>query len=80
MIDRGILDGDLVIIKSARTARNGDIVALLDNEATLKEFRKSPDGRHIELIPHNRALAILKCDADILEIQGILTAVVRTNP
>jgi len=40
MINSGILDGDLVIIKTAQTARDGQIVvALVDNEnASLKEF------------------------------------------
>jgi repressor LexA len=79
MKDRGIFDGDLVIIKSVRTARNGEIVvALVDNEATLKEFRKS--GRRIELIPHNKKFRIQEFDADAVEIQGVLTSVIRTNP
>ena len=52
MLERGILDGDLVIIKSARTARDGEIVvAVVDNEATLKEFKKVEGGRKIKLIP-----------------------------
>jgi repressor LexA len=81
MIDRGILDGDLVIVKSAQTARDGEIVvALVDNAATLKEFRKAAGGRQIMLIPHNRSLPTLVLNADAVEIQGILTAVVRTDP
>jgi repressor LexA len=79
MKDRGIIDGDLVIIRSARTARNGEIVvAVVDNEATLKEFRNS--GRRIELIPHNKAYRTQVHDADAVEIQGVLTRVIRTDP
>lgn len=79
MIDRGIFDGDFVIIKSSQTARNGEIVvALVGDEATLKEFRKS--GRRIELIPHNREHRTQIYDADAVEIQGVLTRVIRTDP
>jgi len=79
MKDRGILDGDLVVIKSTQTARNGEIVvAMVDSEATLKEFRKS--GRRIELVPHNKAYRTQVFDADAVEIQGVLTRVIRTDP
>lgn len=41
MIEAGILDGDLAIIEKTDYAQNGDIVvALIDNEATLKRFFK----------------------------------------
>ncbi len=79
MKDRGIFEGDLVIIRSAQSARNGEIVvALVDDEATLKEFRKS--GRQIELIPHNKKYDTQVYDADAVEIQGVLTRVIRTDP
>lgn len=81
MIDRGIFDGDLVVVKSAHTARDGEIVvALVDNEATLKEIRKIDGGRRVKLVPHNSALSTQIYDADAVEVQGVLTAVVRTNP
>ena len=39
IINAGIFDGDLAIIEKCQTARNGDIiVALIENEATLKWF------------------------------------------
>lgn len=53
MIEAGILDGDLSIIEKANSARNGDIVvALIENEATLKRFFKEKD--HIRLQPENK--------------------------
>jgi len=81
MVERGILDGDLVIVKSSKTARNGQIVvALVENEATLKEFQSMDGGRRIKLIPYNRNLVAQTYPADQVEIQGILVSVVRINP
>ena len=52
MINAGILDGDYVVVHSQSTARNGEIVvALLDNEATVKRFYREID--HIRLQPEN---------------------------
>lgn len=80
MIDKGILDGDLVVIKSAQTAHNGQIVvALVDGEnASLKEFQKIDGGRKIKLIPHNKNLDPQLYEAERVKIQGILSSVVRT--
>jgi repressor LexA len=60
MIDAGILDGDLVIVRRQDTARNGDIVVALAgddesaDEATVKRFFRE-DGR-VRLQPENAAL------------------------
>lgn len=55
MIDAGILDGDLVLVKKQTTAKNGDIiVALLDDEATIKRFFKEKDT--IRLQPENQSM------------------------
>ncbi|ALP53641.1 hypothetical protein Tel_11135 [Candidatus Tenderia electrophaga] len=80
MIDSGILDGDLVVIKPAQTASNGQIVvALVDSEnASLKEFEKIDNGRRIKLIPHNKRMKAQIYDAGRVEIQGILSSVIRT--
>ena len=52
MIEAGILDGDLVLVKKQNAAENGDIVvALIDDEATVKTFFKEKD--HIRLQPQN---------------------------
>lgn len=53
MIDAGILDGDLVLVKEQKNASNGDIVvALLEDEATVKRFFKEKD--RIRLQPENQ--------------------------
>lgn len=52
MKDAGILEGDVIIARSTPTAENGDIVvALLDDEATVKVFYR--DGDKIRLQPRN---------------------------
>ena len=79
MSDSGILDGDLVVIKPANTAKNGQIVfALVNDEATLKEFKRIDGGRRIELIPHSKKHKSQIYGADAVEIQGILQTVVRS--
>lgn len=77
MIDAGILDGDLVVVRHANTAENGDIVvALIDGEeATLKRLRKH--GSRVELIPANRHLASMIYPAERVMIQGIVVGQVR---
>jgi len=74
MIEAGILDGDYVIVNSQHDAKNGDIVvALIDEEATVKTFYKEKD--HIRLQPQNKLLdPILVKNPYIL---GIVKAVVR---
>jgi repressor LexA len=74
MINAAIADGDWVVVRQQQVAENGDIVAaLLDNEATVKTFKRS-DG-HVWLIPHNPAYTpILGDEASIL---GRVVAVLR---
>ncbi len=56
MINAGILDGDIVIVEKANTARNGQIVVAMtdENEVTLKTFYKESD--HIRLQPENDSM------------------------
>lgn len=56
MIEAGILDGDMVIIKQQNTAQNGEIVVAMteDDEATVKRFFKEKD--HIRLQPENATM------------------------
>ena len=75
MINAGIFDGDTAIIKKQNTANNGDIVAaLIDDEATLKRFKK--ENSTVKLIAENPAYKPIV--PDNLMILGKLTAVFRT--
>ncbi|MGE5593444.1 MAG: transcriptional repressor LexA [Betaproteobacteria bacterium] len=66
MIEAGILDDDLVIVRQQDTAENGDIVvALIDDEATVKRFFK--EAGRVRLQPENRFMApIIVRDVAIL--------------
>ena len=74
MIEAGILDGDIVIVKKANTARNNQIVvALVDQEeATLKRIYKS--GQTIELIPENKDFETKTFGPDRVEVCLLYTS------
>ena len=75
MINAGIFSGDLAIIEKCQTASNGDIVvALIENEATLKRFFR--EKNHIRLQPENDTMEpIIVNDCSIL---GKLVGIFRT--
>ena len=75
MIDAAICDGDWVVVRTQRSAENGEIVAaMLDGEATVKVFRQR-DG-HTWLLPRNSAFEpILGDEAEVL---GKVVAVLRS--
>ncbi|MFC0632844.1 transcriptional repressor LexA [Brevundimonas balnearis] len=77
MIEAGILDGDLVVIKKADTASSGEIVVALveGEEATLKRLRKK--GQSIALEPANRAYETRIFGPDQVEVQGKLVGLIR---
>jgi repressor LexA len=77
MIEAGILDGDIVVIKRQDTANTGDIiVALIDEEeATLKRFRRR--GSSIALEAANPAYETRVLGPDRVKIQGKLISLVR---
>ena len=55
MIEAGIFDGDYILVRKQNTAENGEIVvALIDDEATVKTFYKEKD--HIRLQPENHTM------------------------
>lgn len=62
MIEAGILDGDMVIVKQQQTAENGDIVVAMteEAEATVKRFFK--ETNHIRLQPENATMEPLIYD------------------
>lgn len=76
MVDLGILDGDVVIVRRQETAEDGAIViALTEGEATLKRFYRESGGVRLE--PANRAMAPLHVRAGEFRIQGTVVGVVR---
>lgn len=76
MIDDGILDGDVVMVRQQSTAENGDtVVALIEDEATVKRFYLEPD--RIRLEPANSGYSpIYTTEASILgKVVGLLRSV-----
>lgn len=80
MIDAGILDGDLIVIRAQPDAANGDIVAAQvrgetgEAEATVKRFRKQ-NGK-VLLVPANRDMQPIQAPPDT-QILGKAVAVLR---
>lgn len=78
MRDAGILDGDLLAVKKADSAKNGQIVvARLGDDVTVKRYRKS--GNLIELLPENPEFKIIKVDltSDEFALEGLAVGLVR---
>ncbi|GAB4556886.1 MAG: transcriptional repressor LexA [Ruegeria sp.] len=78
MIDAGINDGDVVVIRETSTADNGDIVVALveDQEATLKRFFRK--GNAIALEAANPAYETRVLPEDKVKVQGRLVGLIRT--
>lgn len=74
MINAGILPDDLVVVRQQRTANNGEIVvALLEDEATVKRFQRR--GSEVWLLPENENYSPI--DGRYAQIMGRVTAVIR---
>ena len=78
MIEAGINDGDVVVIRETQVAENGDIVVALveDHEATLKRFKRS--GSSIALEAANPAYETRVFPADMVKVQGRLVGLIRS--
>lgn len=77
MIDAGILDGDIALIRRSEAADTGDIVVALidDEEATLKRFRRR--GASIALEPANTSYEVRILPPNRVRIQGKLAGLFR---
>ena len=78
MIDALIDDGDVVIVKPANNADNGEmVVAWLkeEEEATLKKFYA--EGDRVRLQPANSTMEPIYCSADNVEVHGKVVYVIR---
>ncbi|WP_406108956.1 transcriptional repressor LexA [Micromonospora globbae] len=61
MVEAGIVDGDVIVVRQQAVADNGDIVAaMIDGEATVKQYR-TRDG-HVELVPRNPRYPVIPGD------------------
>ncbi|NKB71781.1 MAG: transcriptional repressor LexA [Candidatus Latescibacteria bacterium] len=78
MKDAGILDGDIVLARQQEQAERGDIiVALIDEDATVKRY--SPDADGVRLLPENDAFEpiLIAPDADNFRIAGKVVGLMR---
>ncbi len=74
MIDAGIYDGDLLVVRRQQNATNGDIVvARIEDEATVKRFFKEED--RIRLQPENASMEPIYTQDAVIE--GVALAVIR---
>jgi repressor LexA len=78
MVDDGIFDGDLIVVKRQRTAENGQtVVALVDDAATVKRFYRR--ANNVELHPSNSAFKpIIVNDSQDFRIEGVLSGLIRS--
>ncbi|MBY0416164.1 MAG: transcriptional repressor LexA [Bdellovibrionales bacterium] len=79
MIEAGILEGDVIVCRSTKEARNGQIVvAVLNGEATVKTF--SQQKKSIELLPANKNYKPIVVDENVedFKIVGNLVGLLRS--
>lgn len=79
LTEAGICDGDLIVIDKSLEVKNGDfVVAYIDGEFTLKEFRLDETSQCAWLIPHNRDYAPIKVtEENDFMIWGVLTYTIK---
>lgn len=78
MVDALIDDGDVVVIKAARDANNGEMVVawlIEEEEATLKKFYS--EGSQVRLQPANSTMGPIYCSAENVEVRGKVVSVIR---
>ena len=76
MIEAGINDGDMVLIRVQNTAEVGDIVvALIDDEVTLKRYYPDPVHKRIRLHPENRSMKDIIVSDCI--VQGVAVKLIK---
>ncbi len=77
MINEGILEGDIVVIRKKDSADNGQIVvAMIDNEATIKRFYKKRSGFELHSANEKYAPILVKPEQNF-HIEGIFCGLIR---
>lgn len=82
MKDAGILDGDLLAVHSTQQVRNNDIVvARIDDEVTVKRFRRERNRSVVELWPENSEFNVITVDLrdENFTIEGLSVGVIRRS-
>ena len=79
LMEAGISDGDIIIIDKSLEVKNGDfVVAFIDGEFTLKEFRLDEANHCAWLIPHNKDFEPIKVtEENDFMIWGVLTYTIK---
>ncbi|MCY4096631.1 MAG: transcriptional repressor LexA, partial [Gammaproteobacteria bacterium] len=80
MIEAGIFDGDLVAVHKTHEVRDNQIVvARLEEEVTVKRFKRDHENREIHLIPANKEYRTIKVNESSpdLQIEGISVGLIR---
>ncbi|MBW1731964.1 MAG: transcriptional repressor LexA [Deltaproteobacteria bacterium] len=76
MEEDGILDGDYVVVRKQATAENGEtVVAVIENEATIKKYYKRKD--HVELRPAHKGMEPIIVKEGTFRIEGKVVGVIR---
>ena len=80
MRDAGIFDGDIVVIDKSLHAKDGDyVVAFLDGEFTVKEFRLDIPNHCAWLLPHNSQYHPIRIGEDNeFIVWGVVTHTIHT--
>ena len=80
MRDAGILDGDLLAVHKTSQARNGEIiVARIEDEVTVKRFKRERNRALVQLLPENPDFDIIEVDLrdENFSIEGLSVGVIR---
>lgn len=80
MRDAGILDGDLLAVHRTSQARNGEIiVARIEDEVTVKRFKRERNRALVQLLPENPDFDIIEVDLrdENFSIEGLSVGVIR---
>ena len=80
MIEGGILDGDLLAVHRTQNVNNGDlVVARIEDEVTVKRFRKGRSKYQVTLLPENRDYSPIEVDLrhQDFEIEGLGVGIIR---
>ncbi|GAB2889820.1 transcriptional repressor LexA [Microbulbifer echini] len=83
MRNAGILDGDLLAVQKTEQVRNGQIVvARIDEEVTVKRFRRKGNQATVQLLPENEDFETIQVDMRDKNfiIEGLAVGVIRQTP